>query len=31
MGEVTQVVLIICITLIILSWMTNRPNNRKGK
>jgi hypothetical protein len=32
MGEVTQVVLIICVTLIILSWINNRhSNNRKDR
>nr|DAH04318.1 MAG TPA: Hok/gef family [Caudoviricetes sp.] len=31
MGEVTQVVLIICVTLIILAWISTRGNNRKDR
>jgi hypothetical protein len=31
MGEVTQVVLIICVTLIVLAWISNRGNGRKDR
>jgi hypothetical protein len=31
MGEVTQVVLIICVTLIVLAWINNRGSGRKDR